>query len=114
VNPLQKLQVAAGQKAHELFYGARLSIFGQNIPCASTKIEKDFDLVPGGKSPLTVVKAITFRKSLLGANIPAKGVRCELFLTEEATGVRLQLWAGGPLPGDEVYQFMAVDANYKA
>lgn len=115
MNDLQKLIVTAGQKVHEDLFGATLTIFGRTIPCSSTKIERDFDLVPGGQSPKTFVKAITFRRELLAVTeFPKKGVRCELKLTADSDTITLQLWSGGPVAGDALYQFMAVDANYNA
>ena len=115
MNVLQKLQLTAGQKIHERYFGATLRIFDTDIPCTHTKIERDFELVPGGQSSTTLVKAITFRRAALPANkVPRKGVLCSLKPTSDASPIALKLWSGGELPGNEVYQFMAVDANYRA
>lgn len=88
-------------------------MFGQTIPCSHSKLEKDFDLVPGGVSPKTFIASLTFRVELTGKSIPKKGTLCTL-KTVDKQSVALQLWSGGPLPGGELYEFMAVDANYKA
>lgn len=113
MNALQKLQAVAGQKVHEGYFGAKLKIYDREIPCVATKIERGFELVPGGKSNTTVVRAITFRRDAVpGDKTPVKGQHITLKLTADSDPVELKLWTGGELPGDEVWQFMAVDRNY--
>ena len=113
MNALQKLQSTAGQKVHERLFGATLTIFGKEIPCAHSKLETDFDLVPGGRSPKTFIASLTFRVELTGNSLPQKGTAC-LLNTAGGKPLALQLWSGGPVPGRGIYEFMAVDANYKA
>ncbi len=109
------MQAVTGQKIHEAQYGARLKIFGKTIPCAHSKLEKNFSLVPGGQSPLNFVGSITFRRELLAAaDFPKKGVPVELQADETADWLPLKLWEGGLLTGRDIYEFMAVDPNYNA
>lgn len=109
------MQATAGQKIHEAQYGSRLKIFGKTIPCAHSKLERNFALLPGGQSPLNFVQSITFRRELLAAtDYPKKGVAIELQADETADWLPLKLWEGGPVTGREIYEFMAVDPNYSA
>lgn len=83
------------------------------VPCAHTEIVKDFDLMPGGKSPKLFIDTLTFRAELMKSNVPEKGHYCTLTLADGST-VNLMLWHGGLQPGAQIYKFMAVDKNYKA
>ena len=127
MNALQTLQWQAGQKKQEQLYGALLFIFNsQNavepltdpIPCTHTHLMCDFDFGPAGKSGTQAIEVLLFRADQVGANIPEKGVFCRLrlatFPEDGSQDVPLQLWSGGLLPDGLVYQFMVVDANYRA
>lgn len=119
MNALQLLQAKAGQIRQENFFGADMDIFGINIPCTHTHIMNDFDFGPAGESATTVVESIIFRRELCvddAGNVlsPVKGVQFSLNPGNGAPSVALQLWQGGILPDGLNYQFMAVDADYRA
>jgi len=120
VNALQKIVFQAGQKKHESLYDSTLTFpafgdAGVTVPCAHTEITKDFDLVPGGKSPKLFIENIFFRAETLPAGkVPDKGLFCNLDLGNGDAPIALQLWHGGLQPGGLIYKFMAVDKNYKA
>ena len=115
MDALQKLVATAGQTVMEDYYGAMLQFFGNTgIPCTASKLEKDFDLVPGGQSPKNFIETVTFLKERAGPTVPRKGVMFSFKPTAEAPPVAMQFWNGGLLPDGLTYQFMAVDANYRA
>jgi hypothetical protein len=115
MNTLQQLVAVAGQQTVEQYYGATI-LFGGKIwiPCAATKVEKDFELEPGGRSPKSFVDTCTFLKTNIGQVVPAKGILCQLKQTPDSAAVALQFWNGGLLQDGITFQFMLVDANYKA
>lgn len=109
---LRELELTAGLSVAQQLDGAVLTIFGLNIPCTHGPIMGDFELVIGGKSPKTTIPSLEFAASLVGANVPQKGVHCTLKLTPTSSPILLKLWSGGLLAGGAVYQFVAVDQNY--
>ena len=111
---MRELELTSGQQVAEVLDGATLTIMGAVIPCTHGPILGDFELMPGGPSPKTTVPSLEFRASLLSPQVPKKGVHCQLKITPTSDPIALQLWSGGLLSGGAVYQFMAVDANYRA
>ena len=121
---LRELELTAGQCVVEMLDGATLQFtsFPQpfTVPCTITKLVKDFDLIPGGKSQKTMFAICLFRACTIPAsalptfNDNPKGVKCTLSPTPKAASISLQLWHGGIMPGAAVYQFMLVDQNFKA
>ena len=74
----------------------------------------DFDLIPGGQSPKTLIETISFRRDQLSANqIPKKGIKFTLNMGNQTPLVELQFWSGGLKTDGFTYEFMAVDANYR-
>lgn len=108
----------AGQITMENYYGAVLFFAGdigtRGIPCTASQVLTDFDLVPGGKSPKSVVETCNFLKDNVGDFVPAKGIFCQLKQTGDGPVISMMFWSGGMLPDGETYQFMLVDANYRA
>lgn len=95
--------------------GAVLVLFGKEMPCTHSAVLADFDLVPGGQSPATVIEGMEFRAAHLGASqTPRKGLPCSVRVNPTAAPLAMKLWSGGLLPGGQVYRFMLVDANYHA
>ena len=92
--------------------GARLIIFGKEIPVTHTEIVADFE-VEAGKSSRTFVERAEFMAADVPNSAPVKGVKCGLKPNPDAAPVRMQLWHGGLQPGGEVYRFMLVDEFYK-
>jgi hypothetical protein len=119
---LRELQLTAGQIACEILDGSTLNFTSltssPTIPCTSGPVMKDFDLVPGGQSPKTLVQAVQFRTSAIAPYATdvqlKKGLKCTLKLNSGGETYAMQLWNGGLLSGGAVYQFMLVDANYHA
>ena len=107
------MQATAGQRRHEELFGAILRIFNRDIPCSHAPVRDDFVLGPGGLSPALTVKSITFRRELIGNAVPAKGTVVTL-TTANKQRYDLKLWSGGILADGEIYDFMAVAADYKA
>lgn len=106
------MQAVAGQKIHEAQYGAELRIGNVTIPCACAKIEKDFDLIPGGQSRGDFIPSLTFRAELVRDMQPDKGHLVEVRLTPGSDWFAGRLWSGGLVTDGRVYQFMVVAANY--
>lgn len=121
---LREIELTAGQSIVETLDGASLSFstpsFTFSAPCTITKIVKDFDLIPGGQSPKTMLAICIIRRSTVPE--PArptfdgqpKGIKCTLKPTPCSTPLALMVWHGGLMPGAGVYNFTLVDASYKA
>ena len=123
MNALTSLQTQAGQKTQERFYGAVMDIFRDPlavnplvvpIPCCHTHLRQDMFQSGAGIQMVSLIDSITFRAECCGGNIPVKGQPITLYPASGAQPINLQLWDGGLLPDGLVYQFVAVDANYKA
>jgi hypothetical protein len=127
MNALTRMQSQAGQRKHERFYGARMAIFqtGQAanppvnpltdpVPCCHTHLRLDMIQTGAGIHLLSLIETITFRADQCGGNLPAKGTPFTLYPANGAQPLDLQLWDGGILPDGLIYQFVAVDANFKA
>lgn len=94
--------------------GIRVGVFCSHVV-------QDFEL-EYGKVAKTMVEKCEFPASDIPANVPntvppqpvqlIKGTRCTLQQFPGDPGIAMQLWAGGPLLGGQVYRFMLVDANY--
>ena len=120
---LRNAELTAGQMIVEALDGATLQFTSFQtpftVPCTITKMVKDFDLIPGGKSPKTILAICLFRTATIPAaalpyfNANPKGIQCTLTPTPASAPVSLQLRHGGLMPGGALYQFMLVDANYK-
>lgn len=114
----------AGQSTHEDVFGARLQIFGVEIPCAVGGLLKDFVLVEGGKSIRNMVDSLTFRKSVLEAAqaggpppnnaAPSKGAFISLFPANATAWMPLKLDAGGLDASGQIYAFVAFDRDFSA
>lgn len=117
LNALNKIVFTAGQKVHELLFGAQLTIpaFQVTLPCTHSRIMTDFDLIPGGQSPKTFIETINFRRELLpDGDVPVKGLKFTLDMGNGVPILALQFWNGGLKTDGFTYDFMAVDANYNA
>jgi len=124
MNSLMQAVTTAGQSVHEDVFGARLKIFGTEIPCAVGGLLKDFVLVEGGKSIRNMVDSLTFRKSVLEeaqsggppaiALTPAKGVLIFLLPANATDWLPLKLDAGGLDASGQIFQFVAFDRDFSA
>ena len=127
MNCLQQLIAQAGQEKSERYYGAEMQIFqaddpgaqnpmdsDQRVPCCHTHQKIDYLQIGAGIQAVSTIESITFRADRCSGNIPAKGTPFILYLASGARPLALQLWDGGLLPDGLIYQFVAVDANFKA
>ena len=116
MNSLNTIIFQAGQKVHESLFGAELTIdgFGVTIPCTHSRIVTDFELIPGGQSPKTMIETLCIRRDQLPAGkVPTKGLKCTLDMGNGVPTLALQFWSGGLRTDGFTYEFMVVDANYR-
>ena len=124
MNSLLQSITTAGQSVHEDMFGARLQIFGVEIPCAVGGLLKDFVLVEGGKSIRNMADSLTFRKRALeeaqaggpppNSAVPSKGAVISLLPANATAWLPLKLDAGGLDASGEIFQFVAFDRDYMA
>lgn len=127
MNVLQRLVAEAGQKKGEAYYGASLGIFqagdagavnpmssDQLVPCCHTHMRLDYMQVGSGIQAVSTIDTLTFRADRCAGNTPGKGTPITLYPANGAPPLYFQLWDGGLMPDGLIYNFVAVDANFKA
>jgi len=127
MNCLQQLIAQAGQEKSERYYGAEMQIFQAGdqgainpmdgdlrVPCCHTHLRIDYMQIGSGIQAVSMIDSVSFRSDRCQGNLPGKGTPFLLFPANGSQPLALQLWEGGLMPDGLIYNFVAVDANYKA
>ena len=87
------------------------------VPCTHTHIGNDFVLLIAGKSSQLLIERCEFRASLIPnvmKKYVVKGQQCTLLVNQKSDPISLQLFAGGLMPGGEIYRFQLASINFGA